>query len=410
MAQRNSTSNTTSAGTRPVSKDDYLFLAALVEGKAGTQRVLKKDPHGEALRCAGEAYENREYVAAYAHLMPAYERIVADMKRILARNLEFEANKLARELQKPVAAAKERILNLRAHAQQVLEQIERLRQDLERKGLVRLHIKKGRPAEEAPPTTLVGAAETQVDSSISSKASTDPTATTMIGGRRYRKAPYAPPHKGALYSVRDRAKRERFIRILGTSPDGITAQIETLDAGKSSSRPRELAVESLARQAVNGWCSLLLPMEEDKQPRAAASEPKLRISDDSLTMRLDIQNFGRCCAEIARANIRFDTQLIKDVGYGPFRAGNYEMAFQLFEQFALGFTSAVTASRQSIAEGRRALMAEKGNLSGREIEERKAAFIRHEQLIHVAEREFSTILEGLRMYLRAQQDQSASTH
>jgi hypothetical protein len=47
--------------------------------------------------------------------------------------------------------------------------------------------------------------------------------------------------------------------------------------------------------------------------------------------------------------------------------------------------------------------ARKGNLSGKEIQERTAAFIRSEQLIHTAEREFSTILEGLRMYLRAEQ-------
>jgi hypothetical protein len=120
-------------------------------------------------------------------------------------------------------------------------------------------------------------------------------------------------------------------------------------------------------------------------------------------MRLDIQNFGRCCADIARANIKYDTQLIKDVGDGPFRAGNYEQAFLTFEQIAVGFTSAVASSRQAIAAGRRALIAEKGTMSGKEIEERKAAFIRNEQLIHTAEREFSTILEGLRTYLRAQQ-------
>ena len=34
--------------------------------------------------------------------------------------------------------------------------------------------------------------------------------------------------------------------------------------------------------------------------------------------------------------------------------------------------------------------------------ERMAAFVRSENLIHTAEREFSTILEGLRMYLRVQ--------
>jgi hypothetical protein len=120
-------------------------------------------------------------------------------------------------------------------------------------------------------------------------------------------------------------------------------------------------------------------------------------------MRLDIQNFGRCCADIARANIRFDIQSIKDVGDGPFRAGNYEQAFLVFEQLAVGFSSAVANSQRAITDGRRALTAEKGNLSGKEIQERTAAFIRSEQLIQRAEREFSTILEGLRMYLRAEQ-------
>jgi hypothetical protein len=121
-------------------------------------------------------------------------------------------------------------------------------------------------------------------------------------------------------------------------------------------------------------------------------------------MRLDIQNFGRCCGDIVRANIKFGTQLIKDVGDGPFRAGNYEQAFLTFEQLAVGFTAAVGNSRRAIADGRRALTAEKGKLSGKEIQERTAAFIRSEQLIHTAEREFSTILEGLRMHLRAQQE------
>ena len=46
------------------------------------------------------------------------------------------------------------------------------------------------------------------------------------------------------------------------------------------------------------------------------------------------------------------------------------------------------------------LSAEKYKLSGKEILERTAAFVRSENLIHTAEREFSTILEGLRMYLR----------
>jgi hypothetical protein len=160
-------------------------------------------------------------------------------------------------------------------------------------------------------------------------------------------------------------------------------------------------VESLARQAAKGWCSLLVPIALAQPAEAAGNEPAAAEVAGNPIMRLDIQNFGRCCSDIARANIQFDTQLIKDVGDGPFRAGQYEQAFLTFEQFAMGFTSAVATSRQKIAEGRRALNAEKGNLSGREIQERTAAFIRHEQLIHTAEREFSKILEGLRTYLRA---------
>jgi hypothetical protein len=133
------------------------------------------------------------------------------------------------------------------------------------------------------------------------------------------------------------------------------------------------------------------------------AQPAASNTDTNVTMRIDSQNFGRCCADIVRANIKFDTQLIKDIGDGPFRAGNYEQAFLTFEQIAISFTSAVANSRRVIADGRRALTAEKGKLSGKEIEERKAAFIRSEQLIQTAEREFSTILEGLRTYLRAQQ-------
>ena len=120
-------------------------------------------------------------------------------------------------------------------------------------------------------------------------------------------------------------------------------------------------------------------------------------------IRLDSQNFSRCCADIVRANIKFSTQLIKDVADGPFRAGNYDQAFLTFEQLAVQFNSAVGNSRRAIADGRRTLMAEKNKLSGKEVQDRTAAFVRSEQLIHTAEREFSTILEGLRMYLRAQQ-------
>jgi hypothetical protein len=206
--------------------------------------------------------------------------------------------------------------------------------------------------------------------------------------------------------VRDKSRGERVIRVVGVNPDATLVQVETLDGDKPSSRPIQLAVESLTRQAGQGWCSVLvpvsLPLTDDEEPKSISPASDANATSNVI-MRLDIQNFGRCCADIKRANIRFDTQLIKDVGDGPFRAGNYEHAFLTFEQLAVGFTSAVASSRQAIAEGRRALTAEKGNLSGKEIQERTVAFIRSEQLIHTAEREFSTILESLRMYLRAQQ-------
>lgn len=204
-----------------------------------------------------------------------------------------------------------------------------------------------------------------------------------------------------MYSVRDKAKGERIIRVTGKSPDGALIQVETLEDGKPSKQSIQLTVDSLARQAAKGWCSVLLLVAENEEPPTAESQPAA-ANTTNVTLRLDVQNFSRCCADIVRAKIKFDTQLIKDVGDGPFRAGNYDQAFRQFEQFTIGFTSAVTSSRRAIAEGRRALTAEKGKLSGKEIQERNAAFTRSEQLIHTAEREFSTILESLRMYLRAE--------
>jgi hypothetical protein len=224
----------------------------------------------------------------------------------------------------------------------------------------------------------------------------------VSGSARFTRAPYTPPENGAFYTVRDKTSGERIIRVIGKSPDGTLIQVEPLKDGKPS-KPIQLAVESLARQAAKGWCSLLLPITGSVDAPAIVSRPESSNATANVTMRLDIQNFSRCCADIVRANIKFDTQLIKDTGDGPFRAGNYEQAFLTFEQYALAFTSAVANSRRTIADGRRALTAEKGNLSGKEIQERTAAFIRNEQLIHTAEREFSTILEGLRMYLRALQ-------
>jgi hypothetical protein len=227
--------------------------------------------------------------------------------------------------------------------------------------------------------------------------------TLTIGGNRYQKAPYAPPKPGSLYAIRDKAHAERIIRIIRTSPDGARVAVEAVSGGTRASRLVELPMESLARQGAKGWCSLLIPVTADGSALACDEPANDSEPAAKATIRLDIQNFGRCCADIARANIKFSTQLIKDVGDGPFRAGNYQQAFITFEQLAVSFGSAVSASRRAIADGRRALIAEKGNLSGKEIQERTTAFIRNEQLINSAERSFAAILEGLRVYLRTQQ-------
>jgi hypothetical protein len=363
-------------------------------------------------------FENREYVAAYESFKPLHDRVVVEMQRVLARNLEFEANKLAQEQRKSLAAAKESIQKMKVHAQEVIDRFSSLLQDLESKPLVRAHMKKGRPASAATvhplnnvqtnalstaDETLVSRPDPVTEHATDVELPSSPSLEVICGDARYRKSPYVPPEIGTLYSVRDRTRGERIIRVVGKSPDGKLVQVETLDDGKPSPRPIQLMVESLARQAAQGWCFVLLPAAEIAQACTAGDQRAVADATTNLTMRLDIQNFGRCCADINRANIRYDTQLIKDVGDGPFRAGNYEHAFLTFEQLAVGFTSAVASSRQAIAEGRRALAAEKGKMSGKEIQERTAAYIRSEQLIHTAEREFSTILEGLRMYLRAQQ-------
>jgi hypothetical protein len=227
-----------------------------------------------------------------------------------------------------------------------------------------------------------------------------------LGDVRYRKVPYAAPERGSVYSVRDKSKGDRIIRIVEVSADGGHAQVEVLEEGKPPKQPIQVAVDSLARQAAKGWCSLLVSLaEQEPPPRSGVRQGKGEEgAATEFNLRLDIQNFGRCCGDIARANIKFDTQLIKDVGDGPFRAGNFEQAFVTFEQIASGFNSAVASSRRAIAEGRRALNDQKLKLSGKEIQERTAGFVRGEQLIHTAEREFSTILEGLRMFLRAKQD------
>jgi hypothetical protein len=241
-------------------------------------------------------------------------------------------------------------------------------------------------------------------SSLPDNANTVLPTEVIVGGRKYKKAPYAPPEKGGVYCVRDKTGGERIIRILETDPAGALVQVQTLDEGKPSKQSTQIAVNSLARQAEKGWCSLLLPVADHEDAPDGTSQPATSDTATNVIMRLDVQNFSRCCADIVRSNIKFDTQLIKDVAEGPFRAGNYGQAFLTIEQCAVGFTAAVGNSRRAIADGRRALTAQKGNLSGKEIQERTAAFVRSERLINTAERSFSTILEGLRMYLRARQD------
>jgi hypothetical protein len=211
-----------------------------------------------------------------------------------------------------------------------------------------------------------------------------------------------------MYAVRDKSKVDRVIRVIGISEVGDQVQVEILKDGQPAKQPIQLAVDSLARQAAKGWCSVLVAVEDFDGAFNVGQAATPTNLLDGVTLRIDIQNFGRCCASIAQADINYSTQLVKDIGDGPFRAGKYEQAFLSFEQLAVGYNAAVAASRREIEDGRRKLTAEKGNLSGKEIQERSAAFIRREQRIHAAEREFSTILEGLRMYLRAGQDRSPS--
>ncbi len=127
-------------GSKQVTADDYRFLASLLEGR-GLQRIQKKDPYGQALRATGEMYENREYAAAYDNYKPVYDKIAADMQRVLTRNLEFAANKLAKERQMPLAAAKENVQKMKTYGQQVIDQLGRLLRDLENKPVVRNHLK-----------------------------------------------------------------------------------------------------------------------------------------------------------------------------------------------------------------------------------------------------------------------------
>jgi hypothetical protein len=410
MANPKSANSEVKVSDKAVVKNDYLSLANFLLGGENGQRTFKRDPSGEAAKATAELYGNREYVAAYECFKPAYDKVAADMQRVLARGVDFEANKLAQRQNVSLTVAKERVQNIRAHAQQVLDQFNRLLSDLESKPLVRAFIKKGGRAaaateipadaviQEPPPTTLKSTTETWVETSAPAPVEVE------SGGRRFIKAAYAPPEKGSLYSVRDKVKGDRIIRVIATNSDNTLIQVEVLEDGKPAKQPLQLSVDSLTKQAAKGWCSLLVPVtvEEGEREKISSDASETRDAESAnITLRLDSQNFGRCCGDIVRANIKFGTQLIKDVCDGPFRAGNYEQAFLTFEQLAVGFNSAVANSRRAITDGRRTLTSEKGKLSGKEIQERTAGFTRSENLIHTAEREFATILEGLRMYLRA---------
>ncbi|HEX4413271.1 MAG TPA: hypothetical protein VH107_06555 [Lacipirellulaceae bacterium] len=389
-----------------VTSADFFSLASFLQRREQLQRGHKRESQGEAIRAAGEFYHTREYAAAYEAFKTVYDRVAADMQRVLARSPELEAKKMAEQQGKSLSVAKENVQQMRAHAQQLADQFEKLRQDLENKPLVRLHIKQGRTTPKAAPElerTSADSAPTSLDSANETRFDAGPSllSTISVESNRYTKAPYAPPEVGTLYAVRDKSKTERIIRVIAIAADRAKVQVDIAEPGSAGKKPIELAVDSLAHQAAHGRCHLLVPVHETAELISDTEQQPTSPLPDASALRIDIQNFGRCCASIARANIKFSTQLIKDVGDGAFRAGKYEKAFLTFEQLAVGFTSAVNASRQAIAEGRRRLTAEKGHLSGKEILERTAAFTRGEQLIFSAEREFATILEGLRMYLIA---------
>src|SRR4051812_10040311 len=286
-----------------VNKNDYLSLANFLLGAESSQRAFKRDPNGEAVKATAELYGNREYVAAYECFKPAYDKVLADMQRVLARGIDFEANKLAQRQNVSLTVAKERVQNIRAHAQQVLDQFNRLLSDLESKPLVRAFIKKGGRAaaavekpfetkiQEPPPTTLNSATETRLETTV-------PAPVEVVSGvRRFIKATYASPEEGSFYSVRDKVKGERIIQVIAISSDAEQIQVDILQNGTASKQPIQLAVDSLARQAAKGWCSLLIPLAEDEKiPPAASKEANSHFR--FVTMRLDSQNFSRCCGDI----------------------------------------------------------------------------------------------------------------
>ena len=184
--------------------------------------MFKRDPNGEAVRTAGELYENREYVAAYESFKPAYDKVVADMQRVLARNIEFAANELAQKLRKPLAAAKENVQNMqgartagdrpirkataRPGSQAARPALHKKRR--KGRGCRTPRQKKHRPPRSTAPMKRDWAPATPASLEI------------VSGDKRYKKAHYAPPERGTVYLVRDKAKGERIIRVISTSPDG----------------------------------------------------------------------------------------------------------------------------------------------------------------------------------------------
>jgi hypothetical protein len=206
-----------------------------------------------------------------------------------------------------------------------------------------------------------------------------------------------------VYSVRDKREGERIVRVVDVSEDHRQIQVQVLKNGHAATEPIPVAVDVLDRQAEIGWCNRLKPVDSQQESPAADSQPAASCLTSTAEMRLDLQHFHRCCGEIVGAQIQFDTHVIRDIGDGPFRAGDYEQAFKKFEQISVMFTTAVANSRRAIANGRRELAVAKLKLSGPEIQQRTAGYVRSEQLINRAEREFATILEALRLCVQAQQ-------
>src|SRR6478609_6713444 len=246
----------------------------------------------------------------------------------------------------------------------------------------------------------------------------------VISDMVFEKEPYAPPEPGSMYSVRDKQKCERVVQVVDVSEDHKQVQVQVLEHGHATTKPIPVAVEALNRQAEIGWCNRLKSVAahddmpesveahddapEAESPTAPSSPSPTTSPSPNAEMGLDAQHFHRCCAEIARANILFDTHIIRDIGDGHFHAGDYEEALKKFEQVAMMFSAAVANSRRAITDGRRGLAASKSKLKGKESQDRIAEYVRSEQLINIAARDVTTILEGLRQCVQAQQAKAST--